>query len=129
MRPIPGDPLTGSVPALPSTRLVILQETLGPVRRRQPQRSSGWPLVPDPQAVTIRQLRTGAVAYVRTRWGVRAWVVRTVNRSREVHNKGRHFFTGMDRSGRCHSAWVDQVVSVQSIQAALAAGKVIDVRS
>jgi hypothetical protein len=116
-KPVPGDPLTGT---LPVTHLVIPEPIMGPTRR---QRRPQWPIVPDPQAVTIRQMRTGSVAYVRTRWGIRAWAIRTVNVSREIHNHGRHYFTGMNRHGLCRSAWVDRVVSVQSVQQALTAGR------
>jgi hypothetical protein len=121
-RRVPGDPLTGS---LPRTQLVIDAEALGPARRRRSQPPT-WPLVPDPMAVTVAQMSTGKVAYVRTRWGIRRWQIRTLNRSNEIgRNRGRHYFTGMTRKGWCRSAWVDRVVSVQSVQLALAAGKQI----
>lgn len=120
-RAVPGDPLTGHIP---KTQLVVWTDTRGGAYlRRSPDRQ--WPVVPEPMAVTIRQMEPGKVAYVRTRWGIRQWRIRTINRSTWRRNNGRHYFTGMDRHGRCHSAWVDRVVSVQSMQMALTAGKQI----
>jgi hypothetical protein len=125
-RRIAGDPLTGS---LPRTQLVVPQDIFGPVR--QPRRTivdrdkESWPRVADPMAVTFQQMIPGRVAFVRTRWGIRRWQIRTVNRSREMRNKGRHFFVGMDRRGFCHSAWVESVVSVESVQRALTAARAL----
>ena len=125
-REIPGDPLTGS---LPRTQLVVPQDAYGPVRQRRrtiiERDEQSWPRVADPMAVTFRQMVPGRIAFVRTRRGIRRWQIRTVNKSREVHNRGRHFFTGMDRRGFCHSAWVDRVVSVESVQKALTAAKAL----
>ena len=76
-------------------------------------------------AVTFRQMAPGRIAFVRTRRGIRRWQIRTINRSNEMRNRGRHFFVGMDRRGLCHSAWVDRVVSVESVQRALTAAKAL----
>jgi hypothetical protein len=119
-RPVPGDPLTGS---LPRTQLVVPQDIYGPVRQRRTKPRDEWPIRPDSMATTVRQMAPGRVAAVRTRFGVRTWLIRTVNTSREMHNRGRHFFTGMDRRGFCHSAWIDQVISVDSVVRALAEGR------
>jgi len=113
-KPILGDPLTGS---LPVTRAVHA-ELMGQKRE--------WPLVPDPMAVTIRQMIPGRVAYVRTRWGIRRWQIRVVNRSFQPGKyRGASYFVGMDQHGFCRSAWVEKVVSVETAQRALAAGKQI----
>ena len=110
---VPGDPLTGQ---LPRTQLVVPQDVFGPVRTRKPRRDPDeWPRTADPIGVTIRQLRPGRWAAIRTRFGVRTWLVRTINKSYERPNKGRHYITGMDRRGLCHSAWVDRVISVDMV--------------
>lgn len=119
---IPGDPLTGQ---LPRTQLVVPQDVYGPVRTRRVPVRDEWPKTADPMGITIRQMKAGRVAAVRTRRGVRTWVIRTINTSWEYRNKGRHFFTGMDRHGRCHAAWVDQVISVDTLQRALNSSKVL----
>jgi hypothetical protein len=121
-RQITGDPLTGS---LPRTQLIVPQDVLGPIRTKRVSIRDEWPNVADPLGITMKQLQPGRVAAVQTRLGPRKWVVRTVNTSRQGRNKGRHFFTGMDQSGRCHSAWVHQVISVESVQQALSAAKVL----
>lgn len=122
MMPIAGEPLTGQ---LPRTQIVIPQDVLGPVRKQRISIRDEWPHVADSLGITMKQLQPGRVAAVRTPRGVRTWVVRTVNTSREGRNKGRHFFTGMDRRGWCHTAWVGQVISVESVQHALAAAKAL----
>lgn len=121
---VPGDPLTGS---LPRTRLIVPQEVLGPMRTPRPRAVRlEWPIVPDPMAVTVSQMRAGRVAYVRTRWGIRRRQIRTINRSTAPGpHRGRHFFTGMTRRGWCRSAWVDQVIRVETVQQALTAGRVV----
>ena len=49
-----------------------------------------------------------------------------VSRSYEAgKNRGRHYVVGHDQKGWCHAAWVDQVIRVESVQQALAAGKVM----
>ena len=117
---IPGDPLTG---LLPRTQLVIPQAIMGPTRTRK-ARPLQWPLVSDPQAVTMMQMTPGRVAYVRTRLGIRRWQIRVVHTSREYgRNRGRHFFVGQDRHGWCHRAWVDRVVRVEPVRLALGTGK------
>lgn len=128
MRPIPGDPLTGQ---LPRTQLIVPQDVLGPVKERKVyiRDKDEWPRTADPQGYTIRQLRPGRVVSVRTRWGIRTWQVRVVNKSYEMRNKGRNFIVAMDRKGYCHSAWVDQIISVDTVQRALARGRTIDVRT
>ena len=124
MRDIPGDPLTGSIPA---TRVLIMPRAVqGPTRRRP---LDPWPRTADPAAVTYSRMHTGMIAYVRTRRGIRRWQIRTVNRSTWRRHRGRHYFTGHDRHGLCHSAWVDQVIRVESVQRALTRRSVIDVRS
>ena len=119
---IVGDPLTEQ---LPRTRLLVPSDVYGPVRERRPVRPE-WPIIPDPMAITLDSMAPGRIAYVRTRFGIRRWQIRAVNRSTELgKNRGRHYLVGHDRKGWCHAAWVDQVVSVQSIQQALAAGRVL----
>ena len=119
MKRIVGDPLTG---ALPRTQLIIPQAIMGPTRKRRPQPLQ-WPLVPDPQAVTLYQMIPGRVAYVRTRFGIRKRRIRVVHVSFERGaNRGRHYFVGHDRKGRCRPAWVDQVIRVEPVQLALGTG-------
>ena len=128
MRPIPGDPLTGQ---LPRTQLIVPRDVLGPVKEKRTSRYNRdeWPRTADPQGYTIRQLRPGRVVSVRTRWGIKLWQVRVVNKSYEMRNKGRNFIVAMDRKGNCHSAWVDQIISVDTVRRSLSKAKVIDVRT
>ena len=113
---IVGDPLTGS---LPVTRLVVPQDSYGPVRVRR-QAPPQWPLVPDPMAVTLDSMIPGRVAYVRTRFGIRSWQIRVVLRSTEPgKNRGRNYLVGHDRKGWCHVTWADQVIRVESARQAL----------
>jgi hypothetical protein len=112
---IVGDPLTG---ALPRTRLVVPQTVYGPVRQ---QARPVWPVVPDAYAVTLGQLRPGRIAYVRTRWGIRRYQIRTVNRSREGHNRGRTYVVGHSRRGWCRTFWTDRIASTQTTTLALGA--------
>jgi len=80
-----------------------------------------WPRVTDP-ATDI--LIPGHVAYIRSRWGaVKHYRIRLVLRSRSTVNRGRVFFIGTDRKGLCHRVWADQIVSVQTVQMALASGR------
>src|SRR5262245_51625633 len=125
MREIPGDRLTGQLRA---TR-VLVPEVLGPVRtQRKPlylQQRSQWPAVPDPEVVNYERLRPGAVVAVRTRFGVRVWLVRTFGQSR----RGRRYLVGMDKKGLCHSAYLSQLISVDTLQRYAATVKAIDRRS
>ena len=120
MREIVGDPLTGQLPA---TRLIVPQDTYGPVNSKK--KAEQWPRVADPQMYTMNQLMPGRIISVRTMRGVRTWQVRTVCRSFERRNKGRHYVTAMDRHGFCHSAWVDRIISVTTVERALSAGKAL----
>lgn len=81
--------------------------------------------MPDPVALSIEAMEPGRVAYVRTRRGVRRWQIRLVSRSREPHNRGRHYVVGHDRKGWCHAAWADQVIRVESVTKALANRRVL----
>ena len=109
-----GDPLTG---ALPRTRVVIPQAVHGPTRH---QARPVWPHIPDTQAVTLRQLQPGRVAYVRRRYGIRHYQIRTVHRSYQPgRNRGRTYVTGMTRTGRCTTFWADTIVSTQTASKAL----------
>jgi hypothetical protein len=119
-RPIHGDPLTGTLPA---TKLVVATDVMGPTRVRRP-RPPEWPLVPDAEVDLV--LRPGRVAYVRHARGVRRYLIRTVMRSTQPGpNRGRTFVTGMSQRGWCHSFWANRIVSTQSMQQALSAGKVL----
>jgi hypothetical protein len=125
MREIPGDPLTGSVPALPRTQMYITPKQLGPAKRHfVERRRDQWPYVADPEAISYERMRPGSIASVRTRRGVRTWQVRLVG----LTAKGKRFFVGMDRKGWCHSAMLGQVISVDTLQRHLARSRVIDVR-
>ena len=111
---IHGDPLTGT---LPRTQLIVPQTVLGPTRR---QPSPVWPHIPDRRAVTLHQLRPGRIAYVRRRYGVRHYQIRTVTRSRQPGpNRGRTYVVGMTRRGLCHTFWADTIVSTQTAAKAL----------
>ena len=103
MREIPGDPLTGQLPA---TRLVI-----SPLRTAV--KLDVWPLKPDLDPVNLRLLKPGNVAYVRTRWGIKERMIRTVNVSRHWRGKGRRFFVGMNRRGTCRPYWASQIISIE----------------
>jgi len=119
-RPVPGDPLTG---ALPVTKLVVATDVMGPTRVRRP-RPPEWPLVPDAEAALV--LQPGRVAFVRHRRGVRRYLIRTVTRSTMPGpNRGRTYVTGMSQRGWCHSFWASHIVSTQSVQQALSAGRVL----
>ena len=122
-REIIGDPLTGQLPATQ----VLMPDVLGPVRKRPrpTPRLDQWPLVPDPEAVNYERLREGSVVAVRTRMGVRLWKVRTFGRS----IGGRRFLVGMDRKGWCHTTFLSNVVSVDTVQRHLVAARAIDRRS
>jgi hypothetical protein len=114
-RPVPGDPLTGSLPA---TRLVTTIPALGPTRRDRSRTS--WPVIPDPQAISERELLPGTVAVIRTRLGIRRWQVRVVRRSKELgRNRGRHYVVGHTRKGWCRRGWLDQVIKVESVGEAI----------
>lgn len=104
MREIPGDPLTGSVPV---TRLVVMP-------RRSKVELSTWPLKPDVDAITLRLLKPGNIALVRTWRGPRERMIRVVQPSRTRRGKGRRFFVGCDKHGRCHSYWVSDIVSIEA---------------
>jgi hypothetical protein len=127
-RQIPGDPLTGQ---LPRTRLIVPQDPLGPVRNKRSRFAPDeWPRTADPIGYTIRQLTPGRIVTVRLRFGgIRRWKVRMVSTSHEFRNKGRHYIVAMDSKGWCHTAWVHEVISVSTAKEALAAGRVIDVRT
>ena len=124
MPPIPGDPLTGS---LPRTQLIVPQDVLGPVRNKRTRYGADeWPRTADPQGYTIRQLRPGRIIAVRTRWGgIKSWKLRMVATSYQRRNNGRHFVVAMDRKGFCHSVWLDEVISVSTVQQAKAVLKAI----
>jgi hypothetical protein len=115
-RRIVGDPLTGS---LPKTQLVIPSEVLGPVRTPRVKRIDAWPLVPDPLAISSEQMRAGRIAVVRTRLGIRRYQIRTLRRSAQRPNRGRHFFVGQTRRGWCRPVWLDRVIRVESVQKAI----------
>lgn len=121
---IVGDPLTGT---LPRTKLIVPQAVLGPTRQsRSKEVRLAWPVIPDPLAISYDQMLPGRVAYVRTRFGIRSYRIRLVSRSYEMgKNRGRHYIVGHDRKGWCHAVWADQVVRVESAQAALTSGKVM----
>lgn len=110
-------------PLLPATQLL---ETVKPaaqlieaVNRPYPRRhrDDDWPRLPvDP---SVAHLRPGLVALVRSRWGTwRKLRVRVVNRSNSRIKRGQFYFVGDDRDGRCHSAWIDRVVSVEPVTSA-----------
>lgn len=104
VREIPGDPLTGSVPV---TRLLI--------RPTRPLvRLETWPLRPDIDPVNLRLLKPGNIAMVRTRRGLKERMIRVIQPSRTRLGKGRRFFVGCDRRGRCHSYWVSQIISIEA---------------
>jgi hypothetical protein len=120
---IPGDPLTG---VLPVTRLIVPQALYGPVRQPRSKPQTAWPILPDPLAISYDQMVPGRVAYVRTRRGIRRYLIRVVNKSREPgKNRGRHYVIGHDRKGWCHKAWADQVVRIESVQQAIVTGRVL----
>ena len=119
MRPVPGDPLTGQLPATQA-----LPARIGPARRRPVSRTEQWPYVPDKELTVYESIRPGLVANVRTRRGIKSYLVRTVNRSRN----GRRFITGMDRKGMCHSAWLNMVISVETKQQHLKSHTIIEAR-
>ena len=124
MREIIGDPLTGQ---LPQTQ-ILLPDVLGPVRSipsRRAVRIDQWPIVADQEVVNYERLRPGAVVAVRTRFGVRVWLVRTFGRALG----GRRYLVGMDRNGWCHTAFLTNVISVDTLRQHLAAVKAIDRRS
>lgn len=115
-RPVPGDPLTGQLPA---TRLVVTIPALGPTRREARARSS-WPVIPDPATITERELLPGTVAVIRTRFGIRRWQVRVVRRSMERgRNRGRHYVVGQTRKGWCRRGWLERVIRVESVAEAI----------
>lgn len=120
MREIIGDPLTGQLPA--TQVLVSVRRGSRPVYVRQ---RSQWPVVPDAESVDYGRLRPGAIVAVRTRLGIRTWRVRTFGRG----IGGRRYVVGMDRNGWCHSAHLSRIISVDTLQRHLAAGRAIDVRS
>ena len=124
MSKIVGDPLTGS---LPRTKLIVPQDTYGPVRQRRPRpKADQWPLVADQLAITYEAMRAGRIAYVRTARGIRRWQIRVVNRSREPgKHRGRSYIVGHDRKGWCHAAWADRVIRVETVQQALTAGRLL----
>lgn len=118
MKPIQGDPLTGS---LPVTRVVRL-DLDGSVRRSRDKLS--WPLVQEHEYVS--EAEPGLVAYVRTRFGVRQVLVRMICRSHaRGRNRGRRYLVGMTRNGWCAASWLDAVIKVETAAQALAAGKAI----
>ena len=106
-RRIVGDPLVFTpprLPELPETKLMKVIRDLP--RHHHPNDRTVWPHVPDPEPVLMSNLRPGYVAWVTTNFGIRQYLVRTVNRSTWRRNSGRHFMVGMDRQGWCHSVWV-----------------------
>ena len=134
---IPGEVLpTG---ALPRTRLIPKASSTQSPRPQTRSRAKAviaeshrverqahrqeWPHVVDPAE---DKLIPGHVAYIRSRWGaVRHYRIRLVLTSKSTVNKGRRFFIGTDRKGLCHRVWVDQVVSIQTVQMALASGRAV----
>jgi hypothetical protein len=118
--------------ALPRTR-VIPKAQISPQRPRpkaqevvrqrhiEIRERDEWPVVADPAK---DKLVPGHVAYVRTRWGaIKHYRIRLVLNSKSWLNSGRSFFIGTDRKGLCHRVWSDQVVSTQTIQQAMTAGR------
>lgn len=99
MREIPGDPLTGQLPA---TRLVI-----SPLRPAV--KLDVWPLKPDIDIVNLRLLKPGNIAMVRTRRGVKERMIRVIHASRN----GRRYFVGCNRHGWCRSYWASQIISIE----------------
>lgn len=80
-----------------------------------------WPKVADPAE---DKLIPGHIAYVRTRWGaIKHYQIRLVKTSRSWLNSGRRFFIGTDRKGLCHLVWADSIVSTQTVQQAVTAGR------
>jgi hypothetical protein len=76
-------------------------------------RDDYWPRIEDPDPVFINQMVPGKVVWVRTgKRRIRRLTVRTINLSVEGRNRGRHFITGVDFKGFCHSAWVDRVIRI-----------------
>ena len=78
-RRIAGDPLVftpPSLPELPSTKLMKVIKDMP--RHHTPGDRSVWPHVPDPEPVVMAQIRVGYVAWVRTGFGVRQYLVRLV---------------------------------------------------
>ena len=124
-RQIPGDPLTGS---LPRTQLIVPQAVLGPIRAQPSRGRDTWPIVPDSMTVTMEQLRPGRIASYRTRRGVRQMLVRVVSVSHERRSRGRHYVVGVTPRGVCRSVWVDRVISVETVQRALAVRRAIEAR-
>jgi len=130
---IPGEALpTG---ALPRTR-VIPKAQPRPASRPQAERARAkavivearaqreqWPRVADPAE---NKLVPGHIAYVRTRWGaIKNYRIRLVLTSKSWLNSGRSYFIGIDRKGLCHRVWTDQIVSTQTVQQALTAGRAV----
>jgi len=104
VRPIPGDPLTGSLPA--TQVLVPLERTHGAKPRRRVERAA-WPLVPDPDGLS--KVEAGHIIKVRGRFGVRELKVRVVNRA----ITGRRYLIGQSRKGWLHHAWLSDVISIR----------------
>jgi hypothetical protein len=82
-----------------------------------------WPKVADPAE---DKLIPGHIAYIRTRWGaIKHYRIRLVLRSKSWFNSGRVYFIGTDRKGLCHRVWSDQLVSTQTVQQAITAGRAV----
>lgn len=102
---IEGDPLTGS---LPRTQLVVSP-------RKSKVELQTWPLKPDVDSVTLRLLKPGNIAAVRTRRGVKLLRIRVVHHSNTRRGKGRRFFIGDDRRGHCRAHWVSDIISIEEV--------------
>ena len=114
---IPGEPYpTGS---LPRTR--VIPSTARSVPSGRPV-SKQWPKVPDPEP---DELVVGQVAFVHGRLRMQRYRIRMISKSRHRRNRGRRFVVGTDRHGFLHYFWADQVMSVQSVRAALASARAI----
>ena len=84
-----------------------------------------WPRVPDSEVVAYQKLKPGAVVSVRTRRGVRTWMVRTIGHTR----KGRRFAVGVDRQGWCHPFLLERLISVDTLQRHLAINSAVKLRA
>lgn len=125
-RPIPGDPLTGT---LPRTQIIVSQTARAPKPRRESALRDSWPVIPDSLALTMDQLQPGRIASVRTRRGVYQVRVRVVNVSHERRNRGRHYIVGVTTRGVCHSIWADHIISVETLGRAIAMRNAIETRA
>jgi hypothetical protein len=113
---IPGEPLPTGM--LPRTRVIASTARSVPSGRISKQ----WPKVPDPEP---DELVKGQVAFVHGRLRMKRYRIRMIGTSRQRRNRGRRFVVGMDRRGFLHYLWADQVMSVQSVRAALASARAV----